>query len=505
MKHIYIRAGMSPFESFTADKILFDNSIGTNIGNFLYLFGTLRNLVQEDTIVTPNYYKLNYSQEEIDRINQECDCFLIPLADAFRPSFVKELRSLTRLVEQLDMPCVVTGVGLRAPYDAGPDQSYPFDEDVKAFVKAVLNKSAKIGVRGEITSAYLSHLGFREGIDHTPIGCPSLYLNGPRLQIRDVNITPDSFVCYNTTTTTPDNVHEFVHRSIGQFHDTHFVPQVRSELKLMYLGAPYICDANPLYPTRLTDDVYSGSQSRFFLNVPDWIAYMKKADFSFGTRLHGNVSAMLAGTPSILIAKDARVRELAEYHNMTRVSANQINEKTDIWELIAKADFHQAEKSHYANYTHFIDFLEENHLSPYRQEPAHMEELPFERRMKDVKLEPPVTSVASCSREEMAKRFETYWPMQEQRIKQKNQELKSLKQEKKELQEEKTVLQKKNTGLEKEKKQLQGKNKALEKEKKQLQAELNKPLLVLIGKRMEKKWPMIGKCLRKVKKIFFHG
>lgn len=505
MKNIYVRAGMSPFESFTADKILLDNSIGTNIGNFLYLFGTLRNLVQEDTVITPSYYRLNHTKEDIDRINQECDCFLIPLADAFRPDFQNELRFLTRLVEQLKIPCVVTGVGLCAPYHANKDQSYPFDEDAKAFVKAVLNKSAKIGVRGEITSAYLSHLGFREGIDHTPIGCPSLYMKGPKLQIREANITPDSFVCYNTTLTTPDNVHEFVHRSLTQFHDVHFVPQVRHELKLMYLGAPYVCDANPLYPTRITDEVYSGNQSRFFLNVPTWIEYMKGADFCFGTRLHGNVSAMLAGTPSILLAKDARVRELAEYHDMTRIPTEEIDEKTDIWDLIAKVDFHQAEKCHYANYTHFIDFLEENHLSPHRQDPAHMEELPFEKRMKDVELEPPITSIAVCSMDEMARRFEAYWPKQEQRLKQMNTETKALRKEKKDLQSEKKKLQGENEKIQREKTALQAENKTLGKEKKRLQTELNKPLIVLLGKRIEKKWPVIGKGLRKVKKVLFHG
>ena len=34
MKRIYIRAGMSPFESFPAHKMLLNNSIGQNLGNF---------------------------------------------------------------------------------------------------------------------------------------------------------------------------------------------------------------------------------------------------------------------------------------------------------------------------------------------------------------------------------------------------------------------------------------------------------------------------------------
>lgn len=50
--------------------------------------------------------------------------------------------------------------------------SFPFDEDVKEFIKAVLDRSAKVGIRGEITASYLKRLGFREEIDFTVMGCP---------------------------------------------------------------------------------------------------------------------------------------------------------------------------------------------------------------------------------------------------------------------------------------------------------------------------------------------
>ncbi len=443
MKKILVRGGMSPFESFPAEKIIVKNSIGTNLGNFLYLFGSLRYLVDEDTIVTPTYYKYNYTDKEIEKINQEYDLFLIPLADAFRTQFVSELRGLTRIVERLNIPCVVTGVGLRAPYDTALDASYPFDEDVKAFVKAVLNKSTKLGLRGEITGAYLKRLGFREEEDFTPIGCPSLYLNGPKLEIRQTHIGPDSFVCYNTTDTTPGNVFEFVERSIAEFSDTHFMPQRRAELRLLYTGAPIVSNANPLYPRSIMHKAYNGSQSRFFLNAPTWIEYMKKADFSFGSRLHGNIASMLAGTPSILIVKDARTRELSDYHDMTRVAADTITEKTTIWELIEKADFHQAERRHYANYTHFMDFLEDNNLSPIRQGENLPGELPFDKRVQAVELEPPVESIATCSLEEMEERWKAYWPLQDEqeknyknRIKKLNSEKEGLANKNKKLQEE---------------------------------------------------------------------
>ena len=416
MKNIYIRAGMSPFESFPAEKILLNNSIGTNVGNFLYVYGILRNITQMDTAITPNYYKSGYTDEEIDEINQTQDIFIIPLADAFRDNFVGSLKAMTKLVKKLTIPCVIIGVGLRAPFEPDFSEPYSFDGAVRDFIGAVLEKSAMVGVRGEITSEYLSHLGFVEGKDHMAIGCPSMYTAGPTLHIRETTITKSSRVCINSSVTSPDNVHEFLERVTKEFDDWHFVPQVLSELRLLYTGAPYSAKCNPLYPRRITDKTYREGRSEFFLNLPTWFVYMAKADLSVGSRLHGNIAATLAGTPSILFPKDARVRELADYHELTRVNAADINADTDIWEMIHTADFQSPCRRQEENFNRFLGFLEKNGI-PHIYENGVPETIPFMERMKEVPLQPPVTTFAKCSLEEMSARFERFYPPYERKLK----------------------------------------------------------------------------------------
>ena len=64
-------------------------------------------------------------------------------------------------------------------------------ETVQRFVRAVLDHSATIGVRGEFTREYLATLGF--GDEHVDVvGCTSLYRDGADLQItkRATAITP---------------------------------------------------------------------------------------------------------------------------------------------------------------------------------------------------------------------------------------------------------------------------------------------------------------------------
>ncbi|MCD7884210.1 MAG: polysaccharide pyruvyl transferase family protein [Lachnospiraceae bacterium] len=475
MKNIFIRGGMSPFESFPASHILLKNSIGQNVGNFLYLNGVLRNIVHEDTNVTPTYYKWRYTDQEIAEINDKYDCFLIPLADAFRDNFRAELNGYTNVVKKSKIPCVVTGVGIRAPLEERFDHAFSFDEDVKNFVNAVLEKSKIIGVRGERTGAYLKHLGFREEKDYTVIGCPSLYIHGPKLHVRDTTISQESFVCYNTTSSTPDNIVSFVERSAAEFASAQFIPQTIKELKLLYLGEPFRDGNRP--PTRITDKIFQSDQTCFFLNIPTWIEFMEKADFNFGARLHGNVAAMLAGTPSLLFPKDARVSELAEYHNMTRYPVDQINDQTDIWELIANADFKSAEKVHYANYTHFIDFLQENGLDPYRQEPDAVEELPFETRMKGVQLEKPVTSIVHCSMEEVSDRLDSYYLKKQEAASREKERAKKERERKKEendrRKKEYECLKRESENLRKENERIKKESERLKKEKAMLEDELN--------------------------------
>lgn len=335
MQNILIRSGMSPFDTFDAPHILVNNSIGGNVGNLVYAYSVFRTLMTEGTNLTPDYY--DYDPKHAGEINEKYDLYVIPLADAFREEFVPSLRKYTKLIKKLTIPVVVIGVGLRAPFEPKLNEGFPFDKDVKAFVSAVLEKSGMIGVRGEITSKYLSGLGFREGIDHTVIGCPSMYAFGRELNIRETNITRESMVTVNSSRLSPKHVLDFISRSMKEYPNHYFIPQWMKEMKLVYAGFPSIAESSNNYPSKISDPTYINNRVRFFLNVPTWLDFIRQADLSFGARLHGNIAATIAGTPSILIPKDARMRELAEYHQLTHVMANDLSDDTTLTELIEKS------------------------------------------------------------------------------------------------------------------------------------------------------------------------
>lgn len=414
MKNILIRAGMTPFEKFDAPHIMKNNSIGGNVGNLVYQYSVFRTLMTKDTTITPDYY--DYDPKYADEINEKYDAYIIPLADAFREEFVPSLRKYTKLIKKLKIPVIVIGVGLRAPFEPKLNEGFPFDKDVKEFVQAVLEKSSIIGLRGEITSKYLTRLGFREGIDHTVIGCPSMYAFGRELNIRETNITKDSIISVNSSRLSPKNVLDFITRGMEEYPNHYFIPQWMKEMRLVYAGAPAIAKASDNYPVKMTDPTYMNDRVRYFLNVPTWLDFLRTADLSFGARLHGNITATIAGTPSILIPKDARMRELAEYHQLTHVMAHDITEKTRLSDLIETADFQAPVKNQAKNFDHFIDFLNKNGLDHIYKNEVTPLSVPLDEKLSGIELLQPIKTINGITLPETVERWEKISVLEEEKI-----------------------------------------------------------------------------------------
>ncbi|MFD1451561.1 polysaccharide pyruvyl transferase family protein [Oceanobacillus sojae] len=436
MKKILVRSGMSPLDTFSADEIIKRNAIGNNVGNLMYAYSVFRNLTTENVELVSDYYRANPLDTEM--INETYDAYAIPLANAIRPSFIPTLKKYTELIQKLKIPVYVIGMGMAFPYEPNISSKRPFDDDVKRFVSAVLEKSNILGLRGQITSDYLSYLGFKEGQDHQVIGCPSMYTFGENIKIRDIELNTSSSISVNMTPKADQEVLKFLNSLSGHYKNLNFIPQDMDEMILTYSGTPFLGGAINTkvdnYPNNLMSDVYKNNQVKFFLSAPSWIEHMRNVDLSIGTRLHGNVAPTLAGTPSITIPIDARMRELSEYHNFPRVSIEEINAETKLENLLEKVDLHSIEKSHQKNYDNFINFLNKNEIEHVYNYNAKGLKLPFDDKLEKIKLLDPVSPITSCSSEEMKERlqksFEIMVPKQEKennklkgKVKEKNKKL----------------------------------------------------------------------------------
>lgn len=416
MKKILMRAGMSPLDTtITPSDIIAKNLIGGNVGNLIYAFSVFRTLMTEEVEVVADHYRIEPADAK--KINETYTAYIIPLADAFRPDFVPSLKKYTALIKKLTIPVVVVGVGLRADYEPNLEQKFPFDDAVYAFIQAVLEKSTLVGVRGQITADYLSKLGFKEGVDHTVIGCPSMYAFGANIAIKEPRFTEDSLVGINASKLSPAHVLQFIQRSSELFPNHYFIPQWHKELKLAYLGGPDLQNPTSDYPCSISHPYYQEKKVIYPVNAIKWIELIKQFDLTYGSRLHGNITATIAGTPSLLIAKDARMRELAEYHALTHVTAKELEEGKTMRDYLEQVDFHSPENGQKERFTHFLQFLEKNGLTHIYQAEESIK-VPFDRRMEELSHAVPIEAITNVSPAEVSVRMGEYQTVMEKRVSQ---------------------------------------------------------------------------------------
>lgn len=413
MKKILVRTGMTPFADTPIPEILAYNRIGINVGNIVYAYSVYRSLMTDsDVEFMPTKYLV--SRLNPDELNEECERFIVPLADFIREDRVKEIKAMTRLINQLKIPCHIIGVGIRAEYDY-ERTGFELQDDKVAynFFKAVLNKSPMIGLRGEITAEYMKKLGFVPEKDFTVIGCPSFFVNGEDLSIRDTKLTEASRLALNNNLTRTDPfLQAFLANIRKKIRNCYYFPQLLGELKMLYLGADYSYQYNlEDYEVNPYDEEYRSDRVRFHTHYLSWKKDLERCDFSFGSRLHGNVMALHAGLPSIWIVHDARMRELAAYHNLPHVRREEITEETDVLDLFARMDYRSVLRGHRERFRHYVDFLDKNGIPHIFKDYKNPKVAPLDKRMEELGFldkDFSVKSFLECSIEELAKRIGSY-------------------------------------------------------------------------------------------------
>ncbi len=434
MKKYLIRSGKLPTDNLATSEYLERNVLGSNSGNFLYLHGIIRTLMLDEGVTFEStQYKMIFTKDEIDRFNRECDGYIIPLADAFRMDFVPELIHQTKLIKKLKMPVWLIGVGVsresldiirregelavqKRAYRAGqlaepPEGKIILRTAVKKFINAILKKGTIIGIRGADTAEFLSELGYVEGEHFRIIGCPSMYTFGNHLSIRDTEKGRDCPVAFNLSQSPKGR--KFLFNAQKEFDDAIYVGQVMAELQTLYWGTDFRTynTGEPwnlkdmTFPSTLDHPFYKEDRVRFFVNVHEWLEFMRTRDFVFGTRLHGNITAVIAGTPSLMIVKDKRMRELAEFHGLCYIKDNHIKDYKNIHEMIADVDFHKPEAKQEENFRNFLDFLHVNGLETIYDNDFDRVDAPLDKAIEQAGVSNPITSAVKCSQRELAERI----------------------------------------------------------------------------------------------------
>ncbi|MFJ3665117.1 polysaccharide pyruvyl transferase family protein [Streptomyces sp. NPDC090106] len=361
-KRVLLRSGKSPFDAVPLEEALQRDVIATNSGNLIFSDATHKILQTPGTEVVSNGIRSDIAAAA--RINAEYDAFVVPLANAFRPSFESQLKRLTRLIGRLKIPVVVVGVGAQTGLNYDPARLKPIEPAVRDFVSAVLDRSASIGVRGEFTEQYLKDMGFK---DVEVIGCPSLFMHGKELAVhkRAPELTADSRIAINGShnAVQKQGLGKVIDRAHAQYPNLRFIGQNISDARQLHwrdLSDPNAgVTAMPSHPDH---PMYREDKVRVYIDPVTWIDDLRAFDFSFGSRIHGNIAALLAGTPATVLSGDSRTLELCRYFDIPHLRIDKLPADLDPAKLYEDADFGKLMSGHQERFERFTGFLERNGL-----------------------------------------------------------------------------------------------------------------------------------------------
>jgi hypothetical protein len=366
MARILLRSNKDPFEPVSAEEALRTDYFGANTGNLLFSAAAHKILATRATGVFPD--RQAPDPDQAARINDEYDAYVLPLANAFRPGFASQLDRFSELIEQLTIPVVIVGVGCQVPTDGGFGALRSIEVAVRRFITAVLERSASIGVRGEYTLAYLQQLGFN---DVRVIGCPSMYMNGPTLPDRALpcELPQDARLAVSLTPRVR-RMAGILAANAERYRHLTYVMQDHGDLRLLLRSRPLLpAPGGEDLPVYALHPLLVERRALLFLDPWPWMDFLATQDFAFGTRVHGNIAAALAGTPSTVVSHDSRSQELADYLDLPRVDVSELVPGVDAAELYLPAAVERLRRGHPARFDGFVSFLAENGLATSFDEP----------------------------------------------------------------------------------------------------------------------------------------
>lgn len=368
---ILLRASRTPFQNFFSKEVPQEHLAETykalhkpetkNIGNLLVSGGAHKILSTETSKIEIDNYEMTLTRSFADKaveINEQFDAFVIPQTNAFRSNYRTELVRMTKTIQKLKIPCVVTGIGAQGDITNNFSCLSEIKQEVHGFVSAVLDKSHSIGVRGEATKKYLNSLGFSDRYIDV-IGCPSMFYNGSNIKIRSKQKAEQITINLSVV---PQELRKNFIALTKQFNNTDleitYIPQTRNMM-------PYVIKKTLPYKNILGNQVlnlFKKNKVLFFCDLLPWINFLKTQDFVIGTRMHGNVAALLAGTAAHVIVHDSRTRELVEYFEIPHTLMTDIKNDKTVEQYYKESDFERLEKNHKTRVRVYADFLEKNGL-----------------------------------------------------------------------------------------------------------------------------------------------
>jgi hypothetical protein len=325
--------------------------------------------------------------KEIDRIRHVSevpqgygDINVLGCANQINPNIAKSADDA--VFDRTEAPFVAIGLGAQAP---STDALLEIPTGTREFVRRIQDSapgdSPNISVRGHYTYQVLRNAGLHERA--VPLGCPSLFIHpNPKLGVileRKLR-SPIEIIA-----TAPGNItrvarrNTTLERSLAEIADRHgggYVLQHPKEILSMLRDNFRFSESDLVERVRATIRPNLGTDefrrwfrvnARLFTSAVAWMEYLRSVDLVVGTRIHGCMLAIQAGTPALCVALDSRQTELCEIMRIPSIPADQVLAGVDVeavLDRLAEHDWSEFDDNRLSLAERYRRFLAGNGLQP---------------------------------------------------------------------------------------------------------------------------------------------
>lgn len=316
---------------------------------------------------------------DVQKVMEENDAIIIGAANFLHEKF--DFGFLADLIEKIQLPTVIIGVGAQAP-NYGTKIKIP--DGTQRLMKIISERSHSLGVRGYYTAQVLNDIGVK---NVKAIGCPSMYWTcQPKITIQRKDFKDCKNIVLNGSINVVSHSMDIkaakkVERFLANLSYKHNYPYILQneldEMKILLNEDAGTEQENIIQQLkeryalrrrygmlRVSNKVFTSfvkNNMKVFFNVEEWMNFIRSYNLVVGTRFHGTLIGLLVGVPSVLLFHDTRTREMAELLNIPLVDIRS-SQSLDLQKIYNSADFTALEVTYQYMYKNYVQFLNENSL-----------------------------------------------------------------------------------------------------------------------------------------------
>lgn len=304
------------------------------------------------------------TNETIEEINNSFDLIIYPMANIFCEEYASAMVELSETFMQVRIPVYVVACGVQAnSYNELENLVSKIGNSSSRFIESIYHTGGEFALRGHFTKAFFERLGFSSAV---VTGCPSMYQMGPSFKISSPTYIDSDLKIKPIINGHPLRSFEKIMKNFTEsvFIDQHYFfdclfnsnffekRSIKSDIFYTY---KYDC---------YSAELLGQGRIKMFADMNDWYQYIKNSGFnySFGSRIHGNIMSILAGVPATVIAKDARTLEMAQFFDIPHIihEEGKIYSIDDLYEAYENADYRKFNQTYLDKYLFYQEFLKKH-------------------------------------------------------------------------------------------------------------------------------------------------